>query len=497
VTKNSIDIVITSVPYTDTLAPIMAPAMLKGQVIEAGYSCVAFDGNAYAVSYMNSNQEKLYSLKNFFFFEKANGIEDDVFLIIDSLAEKLLDYNPKIIALSLLHYQCQIATKWLCFRLKKLRPDIKIVIGGTGIIDTFVSNDYTYCNTLKDLGLIDFFISGDGEVSLIEFLKNNLSYDGINNPNWNELTDINNLAYPNYDDYDFSYYESPFIGLLGSRGCVRQCTFCDIHHHWKRYIWRSGENIFNEMLYQNKKHGSRWFKFQDSLINGNVKEYTKLVTLIAEHNEKNPDNSLHWASFFILRSKEQMPEEVWALTAKGGGWLLEIGIESLIDKNRHHMKKKFSNEDIEFGLEMAKKYNIKLAFLIMVGYVTETEQDHIETLEWVRRNKHYANDPISAVSISGTVSILPNTWLETNQKNLQIEWAQGEISAMYGNNHLWEIKSTNNTYENRLRRLAELASCLKENNFVVKIATIDPHIELENLISKRMKNYAHSITRNI
>ena len=85
-TKNSIDIVITSVPYTDTLAPIMAPAMLKGQVIEAGYSCVAFDGNAYAVSYMNSNQEKLESLKNFFFFEKANGIEDDVFLIIDSFS---------------------------------------------------------------------------------------------------------------------------------------------------------------------------------------------------------------------------------------------------------------------------------------------------------------------------------------------------------------------------------------------------------------------------
>ena len=151
--------------------------------------------------------------------------------------------------LSLLHYQCQVSTKWLCFCIKKINPNIKIVIGGAGAFGSgLTTNEQNFISLLHDRGLIDYYISGDGDNALVELAKGNTSYPGINSMTWQPIEDLNSIAYPVYDDYDFSLYKTPFVGVLGSRGCVRQCTFCDIHEYWEKFKWRSGENIFDEML---------------------------------------------------------------------------------------------------------------------------------------------------------------------------------------------------------------------------------------------------------
>lgn len=487
--KQSVDLVLVSVPYTDTVAPIMAPAALKGAVIAQGYSCVAFDLNAVVVAYLKDHPNKLEFFE-FFYFERILGnINQELVELFDLMVNRIMECNPKTVALSLLHYQCQTSAKWLCFRLKQKHPDVKIIIGGTGIAGQLASGDQSYCEYLKEHGLIDHYIYGDGECSLPELLKGNLSYPGIDSSAWAELADLNSLDYPDYDNYDFSLYESAFIGILGSRGCVRQCTFCDVHEYWTKFKWRSGENIFNEMLHQNRKYGTRFFKFQDSLINGNVKEYTTLVKLLAQHNIDHPENSFQWSSYFIFRPATSMSEELWALTAQSGAYVLSVGIESLVDKNRHHIKKKFDNQDIEFALAMAKKYGIKIFFILMVGYVTETHQDHLDTLQWVRDHKHYAGDPIHQLSVGGTLAILPNTWLDRNQKDLGVIWLKGEDDPLTGKNHLWTIPETGNTYQVRITRLNELIAVGEESGFKIHRAVIDPQKELENIMQDRMTKY--------
>jgi hypothetical protein len=488
-------IVIASVPYTDTTAPIMAPAALKSVVEQAGHVCVAFDLNAEIVSRLHEDDQK-WSVLDFFYFERVkSGIEPVLAELFEHMAQRILSHQPDLVALSLLHYQCQAAAKWLCFCLKRHRPDLVIVLGGTGIVGTFVSTDYGYCQELQKTGLIDHYIRGDGEEALIELLNENIEYPGINGQHWRELDNLDSLPYPNYDDYNFDLYTSPFIGILGSRGCVRQCTFCDVHEHWEDFRWRSGQNIFEEMLAQNKKYGSNFFKFQDSLINGNVKEYNALISLLADHNNTNPDNQLHWASYFIFRPQQQMSEEQWRMTGASGAKYLSVGIESLVDRNRHHIKKKFSNQDIEYSLGMAKKYGVKIVFIIMVGYVTETEQDHLDTLQWLQDNRHYAKDPIETLAVGGTVAILPNTWLDRNQKSLGVTWMSQEKKSTSGTNHAWEIKSTGNNYETRLRRLDEMIKTGEECGFKVIRAIIDPQKELENVMNDKMKEYYERSTR--
>jgi radical SAM superfamily enzyme YgiQ (UPF0313 family) len=482
-------VVVASVPFTDTTAPIMAPAALKGVLDNAGVDCVGIDLNGTIFEKIHNDADYSKYLQFFYHEAVSAGFESKIKSLFDYMATEILQYNPTIVCLSLLHYQCQVSATWLSFCIKKINPTIKIVIGGPGAFGSgYLTNDNTYTSKLKEQGVIDHFISGDGDIALVEFVRGNVNYPGVDSMSWNPIENLDSIPYPNYNDYDFSIYKSPFIGILGSRGCVRQCTFCDIHEYWEKFKWRTAQNIFDEILAQNKRYGIRYFKFQDSLINGNVKEYSTLITLLADHNKKNSENSLSWASYFIFRQESQMSEEMWQLTAKSGAINLNIGIESLVEKNRDHIKKKFSNADIQYGLEMAKKYNVKLTFLLLVGYVTETEQDHLETIEWLEKNKHFANNPINTITFGGTLAILPGTWLHRNQKKLGVIWKEGSAAKNSGVNQLWEIKATGNNYETRLRRLNNLIQLGRACGFNVNHSVVDPQKELEDVIKEKMHN---------
>ena len=490
---NSKKIVVASVPFTETSAPMMAPALLKGILNSAGFECTAIDLNGQVCDRI-ANEADYDSYLRFFYHELVDlNFDLKIKKIFDDMTDQIMSHNPDIVCLSLLHYQCQISTRWLCFCLKKINPLVKIIIGGAGAFGSgLLTNEETFVSKLKNQKLIDHYISGDGDLALIELINGNLDYPGIDSLSWKPIENLNVIAYPDYDDYDFNVYKSPFIGILGSRGCVRQCTFCDIHEYWEKFKWRTGENIFNEMLIQNKKYKTRYFKFQDSLINGNVKEYNNLISLLATHNNQNPDNAFHWVSYFILRPANQMSEEQWSLLSQSGAIRLSIGIESLVEKNRNHIKKKFSNEDIDFGLKMAKKYNVGVTFLMMTGYVTETEEDHVETLKWLEDNAHYANQPIVHITLGGSLAILPGTYLARHQSELGVVWKDGPGTINSGNNHLWEIVSTGNTYETRLRRLNEIIEVGTKNGFSVQASHFDPQKELENVIKEKMNNEYYS-----
>jgi hypothetical protein len=481
-------VVVVSVPFTNTTSPMMAPAALKGVITSAGFNCVGFDLNGIVYEQIIQDPDLEDFLAFFYYEEVRPGFENRIWWLFDNMARLILQHEPTTVCLSLLHYQCQVSAKWLSYRLKQLQPSLSIVIGGAGVFGSgLLANEKSYQTRLLEAGLIDYYIMGDGDITLPELLKGNTAYPGINSMTWQVIEDLNALPYPDYDDYDFGIYESPFLGLLGSRGCVRQCTFCDIHEYWDKFTWRTGQNIFDEMLFQNQKYGIRFFKFQDSLINGNVKEYNKLITLLAEHNRANPDNRFRWSSYFIFRPQTQMSEEQWRLTAESGAFTLNVGVESFVDKNRLHLKKKFTNQDLEYGLAMSKKYGIKLVLLVLIGYVTETETDHQESLEWIRNHVEYANEPIYKISIGGTLAILPGTWLARNQDSLGITWRDGKSMTTSGKNHLWEIKSTGNDYATRMRRMSEVIAVGESAGFFIQRAVIDPQKEIENLIRNEMQ----------
>jgi radical SAM superfamily enzyme YgiQ (UPF0313 family) len=285
-----------------------------------------------------------------------------------------------------------------------LSPDTEIIIGGAGIKSTLIADKNQYCTDLVKNGLIDHYITGDGEVALVELLKGNYNYPGIDSPTWEQLKDIENFPYPDYDDYEFGLYLEPGIPITDSRGCVRTCEFCDIIEHWKKFTYRSAQSVFDEMLAQIQKYKIYNFNFNNSLTNGNLREFKQLMQYIADYNTgRDRATQISWTGYFIIRSESQHPEELWQVMAKTNPYLY-LGVESVVQHVRWGLGKKFNNEDIDYHLIMAKKYQVALSILLIVGYPTETRDDYEFTKQWFRdRVETYGyNDPVKYIHLAQT-----------------------------------------------------------------------------------------------
>jgi len=421
------DILFCSAPGTFSSRPTLAPAILKSCAEAAGFVATAIDLNIEIYNQITKHpKQKL--LKEFFELQKIHqDIVDDIGNLLDYCADRIIGLNPCLLGLSLLTQDSQFFTVWLCYHLKAIKPDLKIVIGGSGIKNFVAESKINFAELLKTKGYIDDYINGDGEHSIVEYLKNNLTYPGINSATWEPVIDLNVLPYPDFSDYDFSLYQEPGIPICDSRGCVRTCEFCDIIEHWKKYQYRTADNIFAEMQHQIQKHKLTRFFFYNSLTNGNMKEFQKLLDLICKYNADNPAKQISWDGYFIVRNKKQHPEEFWQKIKKSNGYL-QLGIESVVEKVRVNLGKNFTNEDIDYHLAMAKKYSVPLLLLLIIGYPTETHEDFEFTKQWFQDRQQYARNPINQVVFS-LAAILPNTKLERKQKDYGI--VRGEIPTIW------------------------------------------------------------------
>lgn len=412
------DLVLASVPYTETASPLMAIAVLKSIAEKANWNCIALDLNIKQYNLVkNHTQQK--KLVDWFYNENYYPeLEDVLFRMFDKMSDEILSYQPKIIGLSLFTYACQISAKYLCIMLKQKSPGTKIIIGGSGIFDN-VLGDHSYVNDLKSMKLIDHYIIGDAENSFYDFLINQQTI-GLDDSNWKELTneDLSNLPPPNYDDYDFSLYEFPSIPILGSRGCVRRCTFCNDIVHWKKFSYRGGEHIFNEMLMQKERYKLNDFVFSDALINGNMREFKVFLQHLAEYNDNHPNDKISWDSQFIFRPKNQFSEDDWSLLKRSNPSALQVGIESLSENVRFHMGKKFDQASLNFSLEQALKHNITIRGLMIVGYPTETREDIDISKQWLTDNVQFKD--VIHFTWGGTMAVLPGTEIYNNQSKYNI-----------------------------------------------------------------------------
>ena len=477
---SQIDFVLTTTFYTDTSIPLMAPAALKPVIEKAGLSCLAIDINAEMIEYVKQHKFS-DSFVRFFFEEKLNKeIEQEIFDIFDSVTDKLISYNPKYIGLSVFSFLCQASTKWLCYFITKKRPDIKILIGGPGCLPKFTGTS-KFVKLLQQNNLIDYHIRGDAEHSLYQLLIGNDEYEGINSATWKNLknSDLEKIPTPDYSNYKFELYTLPALPIVGSRGCVRQCTFCDYITNWKKFQWRTADHVFEEMLAQYKRYNIRFFKFQDSLVNGNMKESTRLLELIADYNDHHPEEKFSWAGFWIFRERSSRSEREWELVAKSGAILLAVGIESFSQRVRYSMGKKFSDESIIFHYEQALKWKVICQNLIIVGYINETQEDIDIAKQWLRDNLRF-KDVIRFCWGSG-LAIFDDTYLGENKDALGIK--------MIGPNpHEWISTQIPSTPEQRRQWSIELRELSYQLGWQVEENDHDNHFLLEKSLYKKYES---------
>ena len=220
-----------------------------------------------------------------------------------------------------------------------------------------------------------------------------------------------------------------------------------------RDIYRDPVKVAEEIIHNYNSTGVRNYLFTDNLINGSITNFRVMNQILSD---KIP-NTIKYRGYAIFRGKNQMPEEDFKLASIAGSQRWFIGVESGSEKIRYEMKKKFTNDDIDWTANLLYKYNIEQNWLLIVGYPSETEKDFSETKKLLKNFAHLATNGQIKIQITPTFMLLNNSPLIENP----------ELKNYYGLNlnddkhadKFWtSTKFLDNDYPTRSRRWKELVS---------------------------------------
>jgi radical SAM superfamily enzyme YgiQ (UPF0313 family) len=439
------DLAIFSVPYFETTAPGAGPALIKGYLTTQGFSVVARDWNLEFKERIN-NSEIYGELISYWSKTNQTDIQkstmDIYHALLKEFAQEFVNLKARWLGFGVFSYASQQCLYDLLVYLRQ--QDIgstRIVIGGHGLDNLYIDN---VCN------LVDVWIKGEGEIALRELLKENFSYPGImSNPV--QIEDLDQLGFADYSDYNLAsshynlWYDEPMIQITGSRGCVRSCSFCDVPSIWKKYRYRSGQSIADEIITNHEKTGIKHFYFTDSLINGNLKTLMDMMRVLKDYKNQT-GSELTWGGQWIVRSQKGLPKDYYKLIKSSGGFNLTIGVETGSDAVRAHMKKGFTNKDLDEEMTQFSNHSITCGFFMILGYPTETEEDFKDSLRMFKRYvKYVADGTIVGVAIGYGYVPMEKTPLVL----------EGNSLKFIGDNKLKWISTTTNSnwIENVRRRL--------------------------------------------
>jgi len=369
------DLVLVNVPFLK-LIPQTGPALIKASVERAGFSCKVVDWNFEL--YKDLNME--YYKYNIISLDSAlrDEICSTIMTNIIKLSNDIKKYSPRWIGLSIYGRTASenIITK-ICISLRKNVPDSKIVAGGHAITTTDLGD------VLLKKTLIDCYIYGEGEESVVSLLSSDTDIPGYNGSSYYQVSDINKLPDPDYSDTPPNKYPFKEAFLITSRGCVNNCVYCE--NFFKKFKYRNPKNIINEITDLYKQYGISVFTFSDSISNGNVRQLKKICLLICDNIEKGVLPRIKWRAFMGCFPKRVMNSEIYTVMKQSGCEKISVGIESGSERLRQDMNKKFSNDDLYYMIEQCCKNKIRIGVCLISGLYTENENDHKETLKFLSK----------------------------------------------------------------------------------------------------------------
>lgn len=387
-------------PFLEPHRPPISCAIIAEVFRLNNFDVTAIDLNIELFHELGS--DKYYDCQNNHSIMQETEIQKDainkifsLYLTPDAFAD--IDF----VAISCFSYWNIRMTEDICRHIRSICQS-KIIIGGPGL-------EYKQAGQrIYDQKLTDYYVVGEGEIALDSIIKGLDNIAGVNGNPPEQINDIENLPLPNYGFFDLNKYDwlldAPDVLIYGSRGCVRKCTFCDIEHYWPKFRYRSGVSIAEEMISNYERFGVRYFYFADSLVNGTLKEFEKFSERLASYKE----NFFRWAGYAIVRPRGQHSANHFDVVKASGAWQWAVGIESGVDRIRFEMKKKFTNDDIDWHLEQCQRIGLRNLFLMIPTWHTETLEEHNQYLEVFPRWKHFAVDgTILGLGLTSTVDMMP------------------------------------------------------------------------------------------
>ena len=467
------DIIFCSLPFGNIDHIYNAPAILKGVVKSHGYKAKTVDFSLMLFDICNNDTFIFDQVQTYFISPNLDKNEYQTY--IDKFYDECLDFfksNPtQYIGLSVLSIYTHKSTYELLIKLKSSGISSKIILGGRGIKIPIFAPVYnnlqpsaaekilTFGNFILKRKLADSCIIGDGEDAILDILADKQNADH------QHISEQFRTPVPDYEDYNFSKYLTNnriILPVTGSKGCVRDCDFCDIKFQFGKYRYRSGKDIATEILELSKMYDVTQFQFTDSLVNGGLKPFKEFLEIIAEYNDNNPDRKISWSGQYICRPAAQTPEEIYYLMAKSGAEGITIGAESGSDNVLAHMNKKTTVQALFDELEQFRKYGITCTILTFVGHWSETEDDFIEHCKMFIKLAPYVRSGTVAGILGGvTMAMLDGTPSMFDKDLNQITLSD------FNKDQIWIAKQNkSSTFKERVKRRLIIDKICKKLNLL-------------------------------
>ena len=254
----------------------------------------------------------------------------------------------------------------------------RVIIGGVGA-NRLYKDGATFAEHFKHL--IAAHQKTDGIDAVLEYLGHDPTARG-------EFT-------PDYSCYDLDQYcwdGQRKLPMMTSRGCVRRCAFCDVPSHWPAFTWQDPKDIVRQMSAVCAQTGVRNISFNDSLVNGNLKNFESLlIEMHAAMSDGRLPVDFTWSGTYIIRRHNERLSRIHELMGLTNAKGMTIGIESGSDRIRFEMEKKFTNADLLMELEGFKQNGVTANLLFFPSWPTETEDDFRDTLALLKELEPYSD----------------------------------------------------------------------------------------------------------
>jgi anaerobic magnesium-protoporphyrin IX monomethyl ester cyclase len=465
--KNSKSILLVQCPPWDTAMPPLGIAYLASYLKKNGYDSLVSDLNISLYGSVKNDLKYLWEQKNYEYW-----VDEELFqkswaqlgeIAKRRVAELLREKEIGYIGLSVSFASIKFANELIKI-IKGINDKVKIILGGWGCI-----NDHMRGMFSKEL--VDVFVVGEAEETLtqvIDAFEGQLSREDVLGAIFNDsrrtvynprpvIMELDTLPWPTFSEFDLRRYKHQVLPLLGSRGCIGNCSFCNDWPLSRPYRSRSARNIFDEIKYHVEKNKTGNFSFKDLLCNGNISELNLLCDLIINSGIK-----INWDSQAI--SRKEMNYDLLCKLKKSGCETLIYGIESFSDNVLKRMRKLFNREIAEKVLKDTRAAGIRTFINIIVGFPGETEDDFEETIQALSHNRKYINQ-IGAISVC-----LVNGGSDLNDRSTDYGLVLDPDPRIRAKK--WTSTDGRNDYENRRNRAEKIIKLVSDLGLSHETTTI-------------------------
>ena len=337
----------------------------------------------------------------------AQALAQPLHLVDRTLADltrQLLDqHHPQLVLLSTPFPGSVYGALRIAQTIKQYRPDIRICLGGG-----FVNTELRELAEVRLFDFVDFVTLDGGErpvLSLVEHLQGQRSLDRLVRTfvregdrvrfvNWPEpdipLEDIGTPTWEGLPIHDYLslldmlnpmhrlWSDGRWNKLTVAHGCYwKQCSFCDVSLDYiSRYETASASTLVDRIEQIVAETGQTGFHFVDEAAP------PKMLKALAQELLRRRVQISWWGN---IRFEKTFTPELSELLADSGCIALSGGLEVASDRLLELMKKGVTVDQVARVTRGMADAGILVHAYLMYGFPTQTVQDTVDALEYVRQ----------------------------------------------------------------------------------------------------------------